>query len=503
MFVPLSILAAACLLVWLRMRRTPKVNLPPGPKGIPIFGNLFQLPSKLLFLKASEWAEEYGDIFSYNLLGQTVIVLNTAKCAADILDRLATKTSDRPPMIKAKDFLTRNMNFALGPKNDTWRMARRASHQSMNVHAARDFEPMMEEEATFLVEGLLKHPEIDVIDHLYRVGASIGYRSLYGGDRVPLQGPDPSRQVESLSMAMFCAMLPGGSLVDVMPLLKPIIAGSRNFRKQADTWFEGATATFQQMYSADELGSHKSLSGDLREKSEKLGLDQHAAAWIVGSLYFAAQDTTASALRFFFLAMLLYPETANAARKQLLQVVGDRPPAFSDRDKLPQIEAMAKEVLRWRPPVPLSLAHGVSEDFEYGGYTIPQGAIVTANVYTIGRDPALYANGDVFDPSRFIDRQGQVKQPAQDSKEDYLCFGHGRRICIGKDLAMNSLWITIAYLLWAFDFQKEVDAEGREVTPSETDFFDHGVTVQPMPFPVRVVPRFDDLGDRLGLAGEK
>jgi len=134
---------------------------------------------------------------------------------------------------------------------------------------------------------------------------------------------------------------------------------------------------------------------------------------------------------------------------------------------------------------------------------IPKGAIIITNLYEMGRDHRLYPDGDRFDPSRFIDEHGHIKQPERDSKDDYLCFGHGRRVCVGKALAINSLWITFAYLLWAFDFEKGFDANGDEICPTEPGFHDKGATLDPVAFPVRFIPRFPDLRDRIKAVGSK
>ncbi|KZP01116.1 cytochrome P450 [Calocera viscosa TUFC12733] len=210
-----------------------------------------------------------------------------------------------------------------------------------------------------------------------------------------------------------------------------------------------------------------------------------------------AQDTTATALKWFLLAMILYPETAAPARAELERVVGDRPPSFADMDRLPQIEAMVKELLRWRPPVAGGIVHMATEDIIYEEYLIPKGAMLLPIAWSICHDPSVYPNGDTFDPSRFVDTAGNVKSPLPHTHEDYLAFGHGRRICIGKSLAINSLLISIAHLLWAFDFRKGVDEHGVEVTPDPMAFLDNGATVFPKPFPVKFVPRIPGLAERL------
>lgn len=64
----------------------------------------------------------------------------------------------------------------------------------------------------------------------------------------------------------------------------------------------------------------------------------------------------AAALLVFFLAMVLHPEAMLKAQAQIDAVVGrDRLPTFSDREKLPYIEAMVREIMRWRTVGPIGL----------------------------------------------------------------------------------------------------------------------------------------------------
>lgn len=55
-----------------------------------------------------------------------------------------------------------------------------------------------------------------------------------------------------------------------------------------------------------------------------------------------------------FLALTLYPDVKKRAQRELDSVLGrDRLPTFDDRPRLPYIDALCKEVLRWRMVVPL------------------------------------------------------------------------------------------------------------------------------------------------------
>ena len=58
----------------------------------------------------------------------------------------------------------------------------------------------------------------------------------------------------------------------------------------------------------------------------------------------------------FVLAMLLYPQVMNKAQAEVDTVVGrERMPTFADQDQLPYVDAIVKEVLRWKPIAPLGL----------------------------------------------------------------------------------------------------------------------------------------------------
>lgn len=60
----------------------------------------------------------------------------------------------------------------------------------------------------------------------------------------------------------------------------------------------------------------------------------------------------------FVLAMLHYPDVQRKAQIELDSVVGrERLPTFEDRPRLPLIDALCKEVMRWRPVTPLGTSY--------------------------------------------------------------------------------------------------------------------------------------------------
>lgn len=72
--------------------------------------------------------------------------------------------------------------------------------------------------------------------------------------------------------------------------------------------------------------------------------------------------TTQGVLSFWLLAMVLYPETQNAAWEELDAVVGrQQPPRWEHCEKMPYLLATVRETLRWRPTLPCGLMHVASE----------------------------------------------------------------------------------------------------------------------------------------------
>ena len=87
--------------------------------------------------------------------------------------------------------------------------------------------------------------------------------------------------------------------------------------------------------------------------------------------------------------MAVHPEVQRKAQAEIDQVIGsERLPDFEDRASLPYTDAIYREVLRYAPPLPLGVAHSLSEDDYYKGYFIPKGMCsdtvgrkFTSNVY--------------------------------------------------------------------------------------------------------------------------
>jgi cytochrome P450 len=185
-------------------------------------------------------------------------------------------------------------------------------------------------------------------------------------------------------------------------------------------------------------------------------------------------------LSWWALAMIAFPEVQRRAQAELDTIVGrDRLPTFADALRLPYVCAVIKEVLRWRPPLPLGVPHATTEDDWYEGMFIPKGTICLPNTWHCNHDRAIFGeDADDFRPERHFDDQGEpLTGLAEIGQAGHVTFGFGRRICVGKELAADSLFIDTAYMLWAANFERARDENGKEVPLDLDTLVDAGLVV--------------------------
>ena len=185
----------------------------------------------------------------------------------------------------------------------------------------------------------------------------------------------------------------------------------------------------------------------------------------------------------FFLAMMVYPEIQKKASEEVDRVIGRRRlPVAADRDKLPYIMAMMKETHRWHLVLPLGLPHSNIAEDVFRGYRIPKGSILLPNNWHFTHDPEVYPDPMVFKPERHLDTPTHKAEP--DPRK--FIFGYGRRICPGRYVADNALFITIAQSLAVFDITKPTE-DGKTIEPKVE--FEPGILSHPLPYRCSIKPK--------------
>ncbi|KAF5385581.1 hypothetical protein D9757_006773 [Collybiopsis confluens] len=182
--------------------------------------------------------------------------------------------------------------------------------------------------------------------------------------------------------------------------------------------------------------------------------------------------------------MVMHPDVQAKGQAEIDQLVGtDRLPTFEDRKFLPFVESIYREVGRLYPPLPLCISHASIGDDVYRDYIIPKGCIVIPNIWAMNRDPERYANPDAFRPERFLE---SPKGPFT-SINDISAFGFGRRVCPGRYMADNTVWLTIASVLATLNLGKAKDEAGSEIEVSEE--FTNAFFCHPKPYKCSIAPR--------------
>lgn len=315
------------------------------------------------------------------------------------------------------------------------------------------------------------------------------------GYSVEADKPDPLvRLIERTIDNGALAFVPLAWPVDRVPFLEHLPEGlpGTSYKAIARKWSELCRLTIETPYEFvrrqmaqgnDRLSYVSSLiQQHVEDDGDTLSLDN--ATFIkntAATMYATGSDTTASSLYSFVLAMTLFPDVQRKAKEEIESIVGtDRLPQFADRDKLPYVNAVVKETLRWFPVLPLGLPHVTTEEIIYEGYRIPQGAYLMASIWWFLHDPQTYPNPSTFDPERYLEPRDEP-DPVND------VFGYARRICPGRFLADESLFINIARLLAVFDIQKAVDDLGNEIDPNVEAI--PGLLGRPVEFPYSIKPR--------------
>lgn len=206
----------------------------------------------------------------------------------------------------------------------------------------------------------------------------------------------------------------------------------------------------------------------------------------------AGSETTSSSLNSAILHLAANPEVQLRARAELDRVIGsERLPCFLDESNLPYIRAIVTETLRIRPVTSIGTPHYTTKDLVYNDFFIPANTVVAINQYALHFDER-YKDASRFRPERYLqnlEKAGVSAAQPDPFLRNHFSFGAGRRICPGLHLAENSLFITVAMILWAFEIRPPLDPDGREQDVDVSDAaYELGVNTLPLPYSMRFVP---------------
>ncbi|KAI0313224.1 cytochrome P450 [Amylostereum chailletii] len=460
------ILPLALAVLYVIRGKRSSLPLPPGPRGLPLVGNLLDWPFEAGWLKFAEWGKIFaGDIVHIEIFGMHIVILNSYEAAQRLMSQALC--SDRPPLAMVGELMGFNPSMVLSPYGEHWKAMRRATQQSFSRTASAKLLPRQLKVARMLLQQLLKTPREHVKCIRFALGKNL-IETTYG---IPIETPQSeffklSREMHEVIQN---AVVPGSFLVDVFPVLKHV-----------PSWFPGAgfkrlaliARSLQERVVEGAFSESKKLSvcGSLMFLDNTTHFSQaqgnaiesvRICTWSSFNYHgscLTCRVQTLSALSTFVLMMAMHRDIQSKAQAELDRVVGtNRLPTFEDRKSLPYLEAIVKEVLRFNPPTPLGIAHRLSEDDSYSGYHLPKGSIVLSNIWAMSRSPHLYNDPSSFNPERYSTENGT---PELDPTA--LVFGFGRRACLGTHYSLATLFIAMTSILTVFDIRAR-DENGADV----------------------------------------
>ncbi|OBZ77169.1 O-methylsterigmatocystin oxidoreductase [Grifola frondosa] len=400
-----------------------------------------------------------GDMISVTLFGQPVVILNSLQLAFDTLDKKSLIYSSRPSLVMGGQIVGWDQTVALRPYGKQLREHRRLLSQFIGSHKnVEQFVPLIEVQTSLSLFDILHKPD-DVAEHVRRTAGAIILMMSHGYQVQNIHDPI-LELVERATTQVSQVVSPGAFLVDTFPLLRyvPAWMPGAGWKKKAAFWKQTLQDMINvphnyvmgQMAAGTAIPNFTSINLEKDSSPESEVLIKSTAA----SLYSGGADTTVSAVMSLFLAMTCFPDIQKKAQHEIDTVVGsDRLPVFADRERLPYINAICLEVLRWNPIATLGIPHCLSEDDVHDGYFLPKGTIVFANIWHFAHDPATYTNPMEFNPERFV--PSSDKPAEQDPRT--MVFGFGRRICPGLNFADASIFVSCAMILAVFQISKVVE----------------------------------------------
>lgn len=153
--------------------------LPPGPKPLPILGNIRDGPPKGTpdFLHWLTFKDKYGPISSITVLGQTIVIIHDKDAAIELLEKKESlKTSGRPSYTFAQ-MCGYDRQLPQVQYNDDFRQKRKFLHQQIGTKVlASQYTDMQDVEVKRFLLRLLKEPG-DLFSHIRTYDKPLRYQS--------------------------------------------------------------------------------------------------------------------------------------------------------------------------------------------------------------------------------------------------------------------------------------------------------------------------------------
>ncbi|XP_020166192.1 cytochrome P450 71D7 [Aegilops tauschii subsp. strangulata] len=448
------------LVVWFlklssgKSKPAAKPHLPPGPWTLPIIGSLHHVASVLPHRSMMELSHRYGPLMHLTLGEVPTVIVSSAEAATLVMKTKDPAFADRPNRVTPDIISCGGKGLAFAPYGGHWRQMRKVCIvELLSSKQVKRMEGIRAKEVANLIRSMtaLNGATVNISEKMATLSNNIVSRAVFGG-KFPQQ-EEYLRELDKISQLMggFC-------LVDLFPssrLARWLSSGER-LMKKSQSRMQHIMSNIIEGHKAARAASHDDDEDLLdvllrlqRDDTLEFPLTTESINTVLFDVLSAATETTGNVLEWAMSELVRHPKIMSKAQREIRKVLGqDR--AIVDNNDLHELHYMRtviKEVLRLHPPVPL-LPRSAIEDCKIMDCDMVKGTNVYINVYAVSRDPRYWKNPEEFKPERFEENNMDYNG----TYTEYTPFGAGRRQCPGILFGTSTLNITLANLLYHFDW---------------------------------------------------
>jgi cytochrome P450/nitrite reductase/ring-hydroxylating ferredoxin subunit len=455
----------------------------PGPKGLPLVGNLHQIDATKVHLILEAWAARYGPTFQFRM-GSTRVVATSDPALIEEALRARPETFRRSA--KTDLIMTEiGIRGVFNAEGEVWRPQRKLSVAALAQRNLRQLYPsirMVAERLKTRWQGAATRGEtLDIVEELKRFTVDVTMLIAFGHDANTVGQADDviQRELEVILPAISrrnFALFPTWRYVQT-PSDRRLTRAFAKVRK----WLDGLLTDARARLRADPERAQKpsnfieSMLTSVDEDGKPFSDDVILSNLV--TMLLAGEDTTAFTLAWAVHLLCDSPRWVSELRREADAVVGpmDVPADLDTANRLARASAVANETMRLRPVAPIAGAEA-NVDTALGDLFVPKGTRIALLLRPAATDPINFVDPLAFRPERWLeDARGAHNASA------LLPFGSGPRMCPGRSLALLEMKTLLSMLAKGFD----VERAGASADVSEL----FGFTMSPANLRVRLNAR--------------
>ena len=466
-----------------------KYPLPPGPRGLPVVGTLFELlGSEPGHIALAKLAKRYGDICLLPIGSESRLVIGHPELMKEAFDK--EEISERWAN-EIFTLLSEGEGLLYSAYNENWRTVGPLgehelwSQSDMAGLEERHFAPTVDEAAERMCRMADAGEPVHPLDLLTASNFDLAFRALFGWESD--YDDDFRNDMEALRerIAWFAVAAAAPNIADVF-LWTRIVPSKmlREGRRQRDARDRIIRALLDSVARrrASDPPARPGMVDTLLAREEAGGIDRGTICALCTDLLGAIPSGVAATVGWFLLIVANRPEVQARIHEELDRAVGrDRLPTGDDRAQLPYTFACVAESMRYRTIAPLGIPHRTARETVVASYRIPANTQVLGSIYSVHHDERFWESPDEFIPERFMP-QVNGSPPAALTSLAYMPFGIGIRRCTGDHFAVTAFWLHAVRMLHRLRFETP---EGASLSEEEV----WGLSVAPKPYVLKAIRR--------------